>query len=237
MAFKVPLSTLGSHSSLFLLCNMDYHHFPSHNFSASRLQETVTRILGSDVNIGDGGGSGLVLVSTVAADGECHDFHIPSFYEKYFKLIVYRLHSLALVLKYWDELCLSESDPTSMQQSRVTLSQHLIYFNGILKTVSQAVEKGDVNSNWRCLDLDRFLVTELVVKRHEPIFVYAYRLSRKDGDPNISTCNLEGMGERLLVLLPQRSHVCQTCRIIFQSWTESSRENQQTFAFPLYLVL
>jgi hypothetical protein len=137
----------------------------------------------------------MMPVSRTLSNGTTATFLLPSFYQRYFKLLVYRLNAIALVLKFWDKL--KASDPTMTDKSWITLAQHLVYFTNVLGCLDRSVGEANMDSNWRCPDFDRVLVGEILVHRHEPIFFYAYRASRKNSDPNLSTCSLHSLGKHL----------------------------------------
>lgn len=177
---------------------MDYQQFPLPRCSKSVVAKYLDEVLLGDIVVSASeGNSGILALSRMSSKGQWNKSYVPSIYGKYLKLIIYRFYSLALVLDNWDEF--TSTDHTISQLSWMTLSQHLTYFKNIFGILSRASEKSKVNSHWRCADFERFLVTELVVKRHEPIYVYAYRASRKDGEPNLTTCSFSEIGEHSLL--------------------------------------
>ena len=128
-------------------------------------------------------------IHSVKVDENWEETSVSSFYEKYLKLVIFCFYSLALVLWYWDNL--KPAGASMKAKSWITLAQHFIYIEQTLATFFSAARE----DGWQCDSFDRFLVMELVVKRHEPIYVYAYRASRKDGQPNISTYPLDRLSE------------------------------------------
>lgn len=167
--------------------NMDYHLFPSHRPNEVSIT-SLNKVLAGDLMVGESMG-GVVSIRRMKVDENWEETSVSSFYEKYLKLVIFCFYSLALVLRYWDNL--KPAGASMKAKSWITLAQHFIYIEQTLATFFSAAREG----GWRCDSFDRFLVTELVVKRHEPIYVYAYRASRKDGQPNISTYPLDRLSE------------------------------------------
>lgn len=170
----------------------DCPEFPPTPLDPETVTTSIDTILATDVDIGGSDGK-LLPISRTSLDGSKVTYLLPSFYERYFKLLVYRVKSLALLLKFSGEF--KSSDSTIKDESWITLAQHVVYFKNVLEFLDRSVGKADMDSNWRCPDFNRVLVRELIVHRHEPIFAYTYRASRTASDPNLNTCPLDALGK------------------------------------------
>lgn len=191
---------------------MDSLQFPSDHLDHSTVMTYVNDLLAGDLTIGRSRGTnhGIIPIRQTIKGQRCDEFYVSSFYRKYLEPCMFRLYSLAVVLKHWDNLK-PVTDQAMTTKSWITLAQHFTYIKQVFLMLHFEALKpegdSDVNKAWRCSNLDRFLVTELVVKRHEPIYLYAYRASRQDGDPNINTCPLDDLGETLCFFIVSISHV------------------------------
>jgi len=122
---------------------------------------------------------------------------MPASYAVYLKRALFRLELLKLaVLK-------AKGD----QNLILSLKQHLVHLDATLDLVweeaREAAEKDEMNGNWRCSTLDRWLSMEFHIQRHNDFDVQVF----KDEHPlNEAKLNMDpfGLGElsiNLLILL------------------------------------
>ncbi|KIJ57544.1 hypothetical protein HYDPIDRAFT_171643, partial [Hydnomerulius pinastri MD-312] len=112
----------------------------------------------------------------------------PEHYREHILRFTWRLSTLSMILQFTKELELPKE-----KKFYETLKRTLVYMDNIanfLLSDAQAVAEEDRTVNWRCRTFDLYLVTECLVKRHEPEAVREYR---RRGDMNINRVSLDDL--------------------------------------------
>ncbi|KAF9230949.1 hypothetical protein BU15DRAFT_82991 [Melanogaster broomeanus] len=133
----------------------------------------------------------MVLVNEVADDGkEDLLFHAPAYYYKYLLHLIYRRYALATILHHDPQL------PIKPYRRWVTLAQNYMYVTDLWNTIESRLQDSSTlpDSTWRCDVFDRYIVTEVIVRRHEPVYVNEYRCRRTDQMLNISQASVDDTG-------------------------------------------
>ena len=114
----------------------------------------------------------------------------PEHYREHIRRFTWRLSTLSMILRFTKEHELPKE-----KKFYETLKRTLVYMDNIanfLLSDAQAVAEEDRTVNWRCRTFDLYLVTECLVKRHEPEAVREYR---RRGDMNINRVSLDDLGK------------------------------------------
>lgn len=116
---------------------------------------------------------------------------IPKRYVPFIRCLLYRRFALAKILHHNSELKIK---PYSLW---VTFAQNFLYVDRIWKVLlKEAAMVHRMHANWTSTTFEKYVVTEALVRRHEPVYVSQYRACRTNDMPNLSqaTANLETMG-------------------------------------------
>ncbi|KIJ57816.1 hypothetical protein HYDPIDRAFT_171527 [Hydnomerulius pinastri MD-312] len=142
-----------------------------------------TAIPGNDKVQGISSSTYVVAITKVRGPWTCQVSRstFPEHYREHIRRFTWRLGVLSMILRFTKELELPKE-----KKFYETLKRTLVYMDNIANVLlsdAQEVAEEDRTVNWRCRTFDLYLVTECLVKRHEPEAVRKYRRS---GEVNIN---------------------------------------------------
>ncbi|KAL4068315.1 hypothetical protein V8B97DRAFT_890733 [Scleroderma yunnanense] len=181
---------------------MEYTRFPSRRPNEEITLNKANTILAEPYRVSHKPASGISRVDADPISVERVSFKqdggetikevisgISPVYKNHLRRFLYHLSILALLLGLDNEL-----QRVKPYVFWATLAQNFEYSHGIFLSFIDEIRRstGVVSpSSGRSDTFERYLVTEYLVCRHEPVFVYRYRRLRKPSWPNISQAALD----------------------------------------------
>ena len=151
--------------------------------------------------------TGMVEVRLAGAGGiqSVTVCHMPQIYARPLLELLFRRYALAVVLYYEKEL---EIEPRNWW---VVLAQNLLYLELVWNRLErECTAVPGMGPNWRSIDFNHFIATEVIVRRHEPVHVYLHRRKRSRNAQNIIQVAPEELSEwfvsRTLSIMMPMSH-------------------------------
>ncbi|KAF9235430.1 hypothetical protein BU15DRAFT_78016 [Melanogaster broomeanus] len=166
---------------------MNYHAFPTQHPDDASIKKQVALTVKERLFIKPPMG-GMVSVKEVCNDGKDENlvFSAPAYYADHIHNLLYRRYALALLLHHDDVV------PIKSYRFWVVLAQNYEYVDARWRALE--MELGDMvgmDSMWRSDQFERYLVTEAIVRRHEPVYVNKYRRHRNPEMLNVSQASIE----------------------------------------------
>lgn len=169
---------------------MNYSAFPSQRPDNTVLTESIKVALGERFTTRRTT-TGMMDLCRSSPDGLTNDVvcHLPHIYAQPLLQLLYRRYALAVVLDRENQL---DIKPYSRW---LVLAQNLLYLDLVWNRLQdERASEDSVGPHWRSFDFDRFVATEVIVRRHEPVYVNAYRRQREEDMPNISQVTIDDLG-------------------------------------------
>ena len=177
---------------------MNYHAFPSQRPVEDALDVVIATALDERYTTRPTTTDMIAICRTtpggIHTDTVCH---LPRIYARPVLQLLFRRYALALLLHYNDELVIEPN------LRWITFAQNFLYldvvWNGLQDDCAKQSSIGPakiskMGPSWRSTEFDRYIATEVVVGRHEPIYVNYYRRQRAPHLPNISQISIEALG-------------------------------------------
>ena len=170
---------------------MNYHAFPSERPNQDTLVVSIRAALEEYYKTRPTT-TDMIEVCRATPDGIHTEmaFRIPCIYARPLLQLLFRRYSLALVLHHEKELRI---EPYNRW---LVLTQNFLYLDLVWNRLEHdCTNEPTMGPKWRSANFDQFIATEVVVRRHEPVYVSVYRRQRTDKMPNISQVSVDALGE------------------------------------------
>lgn len=174
---------------------MNYHNFPSQRpdeeWVAERAADAVCQFYRPCVP--DPNDPDDMVDYTLISDAgtiRSHILTLPKAYSKFILALLYRRFALAKMLHH------HQTEAITPYRFWVTLAQNFLHVDHIWDRCLRESDKSNkIDALTISAILDKYIVTEVLVRRHEPVYVSRYRETRTPNMPNISQATLADIGE------------------------------------------
>lgn len=174
---------------------MEYSAFPSHRPNERKVQDMAASVASQVYRVSESTQNATSNIFLLDEHGsKTSVITIPIGYARYVLSLLWRRFALALLLHNDADLAIKP------YKVWATLAQNLLHVHDIWQ---QCLDAAD---HFRRLDaptiaskLDRYIVTEVLIRRHEPVYISKYRLQRTEDMPNISLASLADIGTSISI--------------------------------------
>ena len=172
---------------------MNYGAFASHRPDERYITKRCTAVIYEIIRPKNSASERMTDVVNVDHFGRATSclMKIPKRYSPFVLYLLYRRFALASILYRDSELKIK---PYTLW---VTLAQNFVYVDRVWKALLEEVNAvQSIQEHWTSLAFDKYIVTETLVRRHEPVYVSQYRACRTNDMPNLSQAmaNPEAIG-------------------------------------------
>ncbi|KAN0091611.1 hypothetical protein V8E55_005177 [Tylopilus felleus] len=169
---------------------MNYHEFPTERPNEERVANSIAHVVDQHYRPSeqDNQDKNTLRLCLVMPDGQrrSHILTIPRSYATYVLALLYRRFALALLLHH------DQTFKIKPYKVWAVLAQNFIHVDNLWeKCIAASDNSKRIDAKTLSTILDRYIVTEAVVKRHEPVYVSEYRRRRTAQMPNVSQATLK----------------------------------------------
>ena len=171
---------------------MNYHEFPSEQPNEERVNVLAATAVVQYYRLGKVGAGRTVDIFTITRSGERGQtvLHIPRGYFQYVRTLLFRRFVLALLLHHHHTL---DIRPYKVWAA---LAQNFLHVNTLWeKCLAESDRSRAIDTRTISTILDKYLVTEVIVGRHEPVYLSQYPQHRTAASPSISQTTVEELGK------------------------------------------
>lgn len=171
---------------------MEYSAFPANHLKEEKVLEevaVVATLMYRSFHVTPA--SAVVDIFLVDERGAklSHILNIPKGYEWFVMSLLWRRFALAVLLQHGRDHAIRP------RKFWVTLAQNFIHLNNLWRQCCDGADDARrIDIPTITSTLDRYIVTEALVGRHEPVYVSDYRRQRSAGMPNISVASAKDIG-------------------------------------------
>ena len=175
---------------------MNYHEFPTERPNEERVANSIAHVVDQHYRPSeqDNQDKNTLRLCLVMPDGQrrSHILTIPRSYATYVLALLYRRFALALLLHH------DQTFKIKPYKVWAVLAQNFIHVDNLWeKCIAASDNSKRIDAKTLSTILDRYIVTEAVVKRHEPVYVSEYRRRRTAQMPNVSQATLKDISESM----------------------------------------
>lgn len=173
---------------------MNYHNFPSHRPDEGAVIRRVATVVTQYIRPSQSIKHGMVDFNTIDELGRPLSIVLtaPENYAGYITSLLYRRFALALLLHHNARL---EIKPYKLW---VVLAQNFLHVDALwVRCITKSDKSHALDQDSASNILDTYIITEAVVRRHEPVYVSEYRRVRTPEMPNTSQASLDDISKSI----------------------------------------